>query len=586
MKKILFVFTILLASISSCDDPNEGELFVTPPETEAEMSIIDVLESQPETYSMWIDFLKYANFYNAIKNTDKATVFCPDNDAIRAFLNERGASTIEELDKEYAKNVVRTHIINNESITDSTLVQQAKANTAIQNQTLFNSYLSASYGYKITDVDDADRTDLTYCNDSIFLNNQARIDKFSVVCNNGTFYTMGDVIIPLTENIVEKLEEDGSYDIFAAAIRADHYADSIATLVRDTTVSQNGAYVINEHRITCFAVPDNVFREAGINDVNGLKQWLVNNSEYSDPDEALTSYLKYHFLTREYTTSEIFNLTDEDETLIYDTQLSGQAITANIEGDAKIVNKNIRILRSDIEACNGHINKVNDIMPIYHPEPVTVRWDFLNSADIIAAVNSYGASKGMGALFSSPLTSSEQKFDLSEDQRDGDFGAITSITYEANESRASYGNYRKVGFYKEQYKSNAESNVPRHNAYMNNYLCLNLGYAGWCQMNTPVIIAGKYKVVLHYIKDITLAALFTTGTMTRFDIDDNKSIVQLYQGLPRVPMYDCVEATLWHQIEFEGSTSHTFKVTMMDINAKTANYYRQMLDYVEFIPID
>lgn len=586
MKKILFVFTILLATISSCDDPNEGELFVTPPDTEAEMSIIDVLESQPETYSMWINLLKYSNFYNALKNTDAATVFCPNNDALKAFLAERGMSSIEELDNEYAKNVVRIHIINKANITDSTLVQQAKANADIQELTLFNSYLTASYGYKITDVDDAERTEFIYSPDSIFLNNQAKIDKYSVVCNNGTFYTMGDVIIPLTENIVEKLEMDGDYSIFSAAIRADHYADSIASLVRDTTIAQNGSYVITNHRITCFAVPDDVYRGAGITDVNSLKQWLTNNGEYSNADEALTDYLKYHFLTREYTTSEIFNFTEDDETLIYDTQLDGQAITANKEGDTKIVNKTIHILRSDIEACNGRINKVNDIMPVYHPQPVVVRWDFLNSADIIAAVNSYGASKGMGNLFSSPLTSSEQKFDLSEDYRDGNFGTISSIKYEANETRASYGNYRKVGFYKDQYVSNAAQTTPRHNAYMNNWLCLNLGYAGWCEMTTPVIIAGKYKVVLHYIKDITMSLLFTTGSMTRFDLDDKKSIVQLYQGLPRTPMYDCVEATLWTQITFEGSTSHTFKVTMMDINAKTATYYRQMLDYVEFIPID
>lgn len=586
MKKILFIFSILLTTLAACTDPNDGELFVTPPETEADMSITDVLESQPETYSMWIDFLKYADFYNALKNTDKATIFCPDNQAVKKFLAKRGVSEISQLDKEYAKNVVRTHILNNVVVTDSTLNQQAKVQGALTDQTLFESYLSASYGYTITDVDDDQRSDMVYNPDSIYINNAARLDKFSVTCNNGCFFTLGDVLEPLTENIVEKLEMDGNYKVFAAAIRADRYADSIATLVKDTTTALNGSQVVTTHKFTCFAVPDNVYSEAGITDVASLKQWLTAHSEYTDPDQALTNYLRYHFLVRNYTTSELFNFSEDGETLIYDTQLDGQAITTNEQGGQKIINKTLRILRSDIPACNGTINKVNDIMPVYHPTPVTVRWDFLNQADIIAAVNSYGAEKGYGEVFTTPLTSSEIKVDLSDDHRDGNYGNITSITYEANESKASYGNYRKVGFYKEKYTSAKEQTKPLHGAYMNNYLCLNLGYAGWAQMTTPVIIAGKYKVVLHYIKDITMASFFTTGTMTRFDLDDSKAIVYLYKNQPTKPLYDNIETTLFNSINFEGSTSHTFKVTMMDINAKTNNNYRQMLDYIEFIPVE
>lgn len=585
MKKALFIFTILLFSLASCDDPNEGELFVQPAEDASEMSITDVLESQPETYSMWIEFMKYANFYNALKNTDKATIFCPNNKAVQEFLAKRGVNSVQELDLEYAKNVVRTHIINEQSLTDSTINQAAKALTTIDNSTLFNTFLNLSYGYKITDVDDAEKNDVVYNSESIYINNQARIDKYSVNCINGVFFTMGDVIKPLTENIVEKLEMDGNYSIFAAAIRADQYASSIATQVRDTIIADDGSKVITETRKTCFAVPDDVFRAKGINNVDGLKQWLVNNGETKNPDAALSEYLKYHFLTREYSTSELFNFTEEGETLIYDTRLEGQAITASITDATKYVNKTVKILRSDIVASNGYINKVNDIMPVYHPEPVTVRWDFLNSADIIAAVNNYGTSKGYGNLFTSKLTSAEIKVDLSEDFRDGNNGVISSFTYVANESKASYGNYRKVGFYKEAY-TNANDPSPKHKAYMNNYLCLNLGYAGWIQFNTPVIIAGKYKVVLHYLKDITLSALFTTGTMTRFDIDDKKVITYLYKGVPRTPLYDTLETTLFNVMEFEGSKSHTFKVTMMDINAKTANYYRQMLDYIEFIPVE
>ena len=110
MKKIALIFTVILSALTACNDPNEGELFVTPPETEAEMSVTDILESQPETYSMWIELLKHADLYNALKNTDRATVFCPDNNAVRSFLAGENAATVAELDKGYARAVAQIHI--------------------------------------------------------------------------------------------------------------------------------------------------------------------------------------------------------------------------------------------------------------------------------------------------------------------------------------------------------------------------------------------------------------------------------------------------------------------------------------------
>ena len=121
---------------------------------------------------------------------------------------------------------------------------------------------------------------------------------------------------------------------------------------------------------------------------------------------------------------------------------------------------------------------------------------------------------------------------------------------------------------------------------MDNYLTLNLGFAGWIEFTTPAIIAGNYKVVIHYIKDLTQKDLFNGGTMTQFDLDDMQSIVYLYKGLTLMPLYESVQATVWNKVTFENSGMHTFKITMRDINAKNSSSYNQRLDYVEFIPID
>ncbi len=602
MKKIFATLTALAALIVGCTDPNEGELFVQPTNIENEMSMTTIMERSPETYSLWIDLLKYTNYYNALKDANaNALVFAPNNEAIQRFLAERGLSDVEELDLNYAREVVQNHIIDYTSVdkpdvvTDSSLVEKASGGQYITTQNLFNQYITLTYGYKETDVDDDERTDQIFSPDSIFINNQAKLGRFTgAVGTNGTIYMMDDVIVPNAENIVEKLQslsgEENTFKIFADAIKADPAIYKMATTERDTTTGIGGAQVITAYSYTCFAVPDHVFQAAGINDADGLKQWLLNNSngEEVDPDTALNHYLKYHFLPTQYTMDEIFNFTDPTETLIYDTQYTGQAFIANLINNRRTINTNIPVVRSDIEASNGLITKVGGIMPVYHPTPVNVRWDFLNSADIITMVNNWGAANAYGNIFTSALTNQERQFDLSEERYDGDYGTPTSFTYELTETSASTRNYRRIGFMKEAYQSAANTTTPRHGGYMNNYLVLNLGFAGWVEFTTPTIIAGKYRVVLHYIKDPQLTSLFTSGTLVQFNIDgeDYQTLNYLYRGMTLLPLYGSDETELWREVEFDGSAVHKFRITMRDVQAKNLASYHLRLDYVEFIPIN
>ena len=595
MKKVLLYISLgLVMMLTACDDPNEGELFVTPTDLESEMSIIDVLE-RDSNYTLWIDYLKHANYYNALKDaSSQATIFCPNNDAVLKFIAERGVSSVRELSKDYARSVAQAHIIANTTITETTLNNYAESATYIPTQNLFGSYLNLQYGYIITDVDDVERTETVYTPDSIFINNQARLDKFTgIVCANGIIYSMGTVITPLTESIYERLKMDDDYSIFAQAILDCGY-DSIANKIRDTTNVVGGGYVVNTYNYTCFAVPDQVYKNAGISDVNGLKSWLVSNSngEETNGDVALNNYIQYHFLLREYETKELYGFQMEGQTLIFETKMPGQAIITNEENGVRTINKSIKILRSDINTRNGLIHKVDVIMPVYHPKPVTVRWDLLNSADIISFVNAYGAANGFGNLFTADLATAERKIDLSIDRRNGDYGTLTSFTYKNTDSRASVTQYPVVGFIKEQWASASAKTTPRYGTYMDNYMMLNLGYAGWIQFTTPSIIAGKYKVVLHYCADISMQSFFSSGSLTKFELDDRSANLYVYKGLADVisartrVLYGSVDLTLWDAIEFNSSSPHNFKVTMMDINAKTNNLYHQMYDYIEFIPID
>ena len=578
----------------SCSDPNEGSTFLTPTTEEAEMSATDILERDAAQFSLWTDLLKYANYYNALKDgSANATVFCPTNEAMARFLRQQGVTSIAELPVEYAKSIVRVHIINKKRYTDTQIdnfAEQGRNNAErgyeVPDTTLLGLNLTVRYGRIETNVDDANRHDDNILgSDSIFFNNQAKLGKFTAItCANATLFEMDDVIYPLVESIMDVLDNDSeTYGIFANAVHECGY-DSIASLVSTVSYSLTGTVVTN-YSFTCMAVPNSVYQAAGINDVASLRSYLATHSK-TETDADLYNYISYHFLPRQYTKDELLAYESDDpeadaETRIYDTQFKGQAITVSRRGGQDLINDEIPFVRTNIRARNGLIHRVGSVMPVFHPTPVRVVWDFLNSPDIINYVNAWGADNSLGNIFSTPLDNTMRDIDLSDDHFDGNYGTITSFTYQANETKAKINTYRRVGYKKDALSGNA----PQYGAYMDNFMILNLGFAGWIQFTTPTIIAGRYKVVLHYCKDINHNNFVNSGTLVRFDLDNNSTMNYMYKGMGRLPRYQVGETTIYGSLEFEGSGSHTFKVTLMDVEAKNNSNYHLSLDYLEFVPI-
>lgn len=641
--------TALIGSFSACSDSQLGELFITPSDSLTTLTIIDVMENRELSkadYTLWIELLKKANYYNALKNANaKATVFCPNNEAMIQFLKERNVSSVEELDEEYAKAVVMSHIVADEAIESNDLVDRAIAGRNFDKKNLYDADLTLSYGCKMSDCDDNDplRNTPVGSADSIYFNNQvqARLGVYEgLTCKNGIFYQMDGVIQPNAECIYSRLKNDGGYNIFAEAMAECKY-DSIADRYSDTIIALGGKKNIVPRAYTCFAVADSTYNRFGINNVEDLKEYISKNTSEGLASD-LFSYMQYHFLKREYLASELFTFQNPDDTNIFEVRLPGQCMITNNDGVANFINNDVPVFRSDIQARNGHINKIGSVMAAYAPEPVNVKWDFLNEEDIIAFVNNYGNSKslGEGNLFRFPLESSptEYKIDLSEAYKDGNYGNISSFTYKIESTKSSTTNYRNIGFYKDKYfnatnkgrsqycpqrtsqtmvkagtvllnngttkqvavgetVANAYTvyeGYPEATLYQNNYLCLNIGYGGYVKFNTPSIIRGKYKVVLHYLTDAgTQNTLFSSGTNTRFQLDagtDNElsTTKPLYKGVTytRASANQGLTLQLWGEVEFTATENHTLTIVMMDLQAKNLGNYHLYLDYIEFIPVN
>ena len=172
MKKLV-IFTLILCLVA-CTDPFAGQPFITPTEIENEMTCTTLLEHRSEDFSTWIELLRYADYYNGLKDvTASITLFAPTNEAMREFLQWQGVEKVQDLDLTYARYVVQNHILNGVKINSETFINFAVDAEPLQVQSLFNAYLKPTFGRTITEVDDADRTDEIIDEETLFINNQA-----------------------------------------------------------------------------------------------------------------------------------------------------------------------------------------------------------------------------------------------------------------------------------------------------------------------------------------------------------------------------------------------------------------------------
>src|SRR5690606_29419849 len=108
--------------VSACEDPFKDQLFVTESEDVLTLTNAAYLDSRSEEFSLWIDLLNYTDLYNAINDAStQTTVFCPNNEAMEAFLAFKQVESVEQLDRTYARELVRAHILRS-SLTEASFM--------------------------------------------------------------------------------------------------------------------------------------------------------------------------------------------------------------------------------------------------------------------------------------------------------------------------------------------------------------------------------------------------------------------------------------------------------------------------------
>ncbi len=574
MKTLGHLYMLLLITLfSACNDPYEDSTYqiydVNP--------ISSYLETRSDEFSEWIAVLKYADLYNAVNQASSYfTVLTPTNEAMHKFYEKKKVSSIQELGKEYARSLAEYHIVN-DSVNLNTFVQGGK----LEKKTLSDDYLSVSF--------DEDSEEGGF--NSIYLNNEAHVKELAIQVSNGYVYVLDDVMSPLVENVYERINESAEkYSLFIEALECTGWKDSLS-VIYDEIKQEDNTVIQQKRNYTLLAVSDETYHSAGITSVVDIATKVgATGSDYTNSTNELFRYVAYHILGGSYSIFDFNNFTGGTTTRLWTTKANavleaslqdGNKLYLNYEGeiDGKSVKASFIEDNSDIQAKNGIMHEVNGWLPLWESEiPVLVEWDFCDNEEVASWIKSgYGDP-----------SQKYQSEDTGEHQ--SDVSSLACYTIDARNTATSLnganGGYYRIGY------ATPKTGSAWVNCKNKDHMYLNLGYMGSIVMETPILIAGRYKVTLKVTYAASMDFMRTmkngsNGGKIRFMFDDKTETtneVPIYANVSenKLGIYDTV---IYDAIEFSTTGKHSMKMVVVDPAASTHNKFRIQIDYMIFEPI-
>lgn len=564
---------LLVAFFSACNDPYEDSTYQV-----YDMNpISSYLETRSDEFSEWITVLKYADLFNAVNQASSYfTVLVPTNEAVRSFYLKKNVSSIQELGKDYARSLAEYHIVN-DSINLNTFVQGGK----LEAKTLSDDYLSVSF----------DESSETGGFNSIYVNKEAHVKELAIQVSNGYVYVLNDVMSPLVENLYERISENSDkYSIFIEALNQTSWKDSLS-IIYDEIRQEDNTVIQQKRNYTLLAVSDDTYRSEGVTSVADLavKTGAVG-TDYKDETNELFRYVAYHVIGGSYSVFDFNNFSGGTTTKLWTTKAdavleaslqSGNKLYFNYEGE--IDGQSVKAMfvedGSDVQAKNGILHEIDSWLPLWESEiPVLVEWDFADYEEVAAWVNGgYGDP--------------DQKYQtVDEGEHQSDVSSLACYTIDAKSSATSTdgsnGGYYPVGY------ATPKTGSAWTNCKNKDHIYLNLGYNGSIIMKTPILIAGKYKVILKvtYATSMNFMRTMTSGSnggKIRFTFDGDSETtteITIYASITAntLGLYDTV---IYDEIEFSKTGTHSMKMVIADPTATSNSKFRIQLDYMTFEPI-
>lgn len=440
-KRLLSVTMLVLVFSGACKKVDQ-EIATT-----SDMNISDYLLSQPESYSKIYEILQVTGTRSFLNAYGTYTFFAPTNEAIDLYLKEAGKSSIMDVDLEELKQMVRFHLV--EDTISSILFTDGKLRT----KTMYGQYL-------LTGAKNQEGIN------KILINRTAYVVKPDLRVGNGIIHSIDHVLKPAKLTLAQMIEQDPANSIFTRALKETGLYDSL-NIESSKNPDTTKAY------LTVMVESDAVLKKAGYDSYEELKAKYSNTGDPKLVNDSLHLFVNYHILPGLKYIPDIITATSH-------ATLSPQdVITSKLQGETVLINDDqfngihepgskVDRAKSDNTASNGVIHTLVDHYAIKIRFPIAVYWEVTDQPEFKALNGIYRVTNKTSPNFA-------------PGSLQGIRWHMGSISYRvAPEARQFY-------------------------VFHNDYLFIaalrtNVAANNWIEFDTPLLVKGRYKVWLGFIR--------------------------------------------------------------------------------------
>lgn len=310
-----------------------------------EMVAGDYIFSHKDQFSEFGKLVEMTHMDALLNIRGPYTIMLPDDNAMKAYYEEKGISSLNDLSDEQRMDLVKNHIVPAEiSASDIGF-------GALREPNALGDYVATEFH----GVD-------------IYVNKVAKVIDQDVKTANGYIHVIDHVLEPLTHTVYSYLVDNPKFSIFAKGLEITGLKDTLDMI--DFPYGAKRA----RNRYTILAVSDSVFKANNINNINELISWTGGSPDsVKYLKNAFYRYMEYHCLNRSFFLSDL-------KTGTYPILSRDNNVSFAIEDDYKInfdrknnIYTAFVLGESNAPAKNGVVHSVNKLLPVTLPEayPVT-----------------------------------------------------------------------------------------------------------------------------------------------------------------------------------------------------------------------
>ena len=486
MKKNIFIPLLAIIGWAAVNMLNSCEKVDIKETTTDDVNLLEYLRNDSlNRFTDLVNIIDKAGFDAFMNAYGTYTLFAPTNDGIEAWLKRRSKSSIDQLQPEELKDLIRFHLL--EEVVYTSNFNDGK----LPALTMYGQYL-------VTGVTNNEGQS------SYVVNRQANIVEPNVVVGNGIIQVIDNVLEPTTYNLAQLVEKDTAYSFFTEALKETGFYDILNSDVND---DQSHTW------LTLLAETNQAMRDTGILSYPMLKDRYCNTGDPTDPNDSLYLYVAYHILP------EVKYLADIVTAGSHETMAPLEVVTDKVVNQKVLINDDqyttidgivhepgveLEQVNSDVSATNGVLHRALGHLAIKVRQPFPVYWDLCSTVPELTRLGNIYRKK-------------TYLFDYNEGEAFKDIKWEKSCLKYRNGTKGYLGDYWQIGM------GTSSSNTDQLGTCEGN---------SWVEFTTPLLVKGKYKVWFCYYtqntsKVISVQGSFDSIPLTSALIDFSKKIASV-----------------------------------------------------------